>query len=126
MTSSPQPILPSEQIKSPPAHAHPPHNLQYSIDAPPDGDDQSSSLSEIGDRAGNDDPDSTRISHVDGSDANDTEAETERLEDSPQNERKRRNVVLTASNQALGNGASPLLDYRPTVKDANTGLSYSA
>ena len=53
-------------------------------------DDRSSSLSELGDRGG--------IEHSSraASEANDTEAETERLEDSPQKQRKQRNVVLSS------------------------------
>ena len=55
-------------------------------------DDRSSSLSELGDRAGIDH--SSRA----GSEANDTEAETERLEDSPQKQRRQRDVILTSTN----------------------------
>lgn len=59
-------------------------------------DDRSSSLSELGDRAG--------LEHYSRavSEANDTEAETERLEDSPQKQRRQRNVVLTAINGIYG------------------------
>ena len=59
-------------------------------------DDRSSSLSELGDRAG--------IEHSSraASEANDTEAETERLEDSPQKQRKQRNVVLSSTNGTHG------------------------
>ena len=59
-------------------------------------DDRSSSLSELGDRAG--------ITHSSraGSEANDTEAETERLEDSPQKQRRQQDVVLTSTNGAYG------------------------
>ena len=56
------------------------------------GDDRSSSLSELGDPAGIE-----RSSRA-GSEANDTEAETERLEDSPQKQRSQRDVVLTSTN----------------------------
>ena len=59
-------------------------------------DDRSSSLSELGDRAGID------HSSPAGSEANDTEAETERLEDSPQKQRKQRDVVLTSTNGTYG------------------------
>ena len=58
-------------------------------------DDRSSSLSELGDRAGIEQSSSAP------SEANDTEAETERLEDSPQKQRQR-DVVLTSSNGAYG------------------------
>lgn len=59
-------------------------------------DDRSSSLSELGDRAG--------IEHSSraGSEANDTEAETERLEDSPRKQRRHRDVVLTSTNGTYG------------------------
>lgn len=57
-------------------------------------DDRSSSLSELGDRAG-----VTHSSRA-GSEANDTEAETERLEDSPQKQRRHQDVVLTSTNGA--------------------------
>lgn len=59
-------------------------------------DDRSSSLSELGDRAG--------IEHSSraGSEANDTEAETERLEDSPQKQRRQRDVLLTSTNGTYG------------------------
>ena len=56
------------------------------------GDDRSSSLSELGDPAGIE-----RSSHA-GSEANDTEAETERLEDSPHKQRRQRDVFLTSTN----------------------------
>ena len=59
-------------------------------------DDRSSSLSELGDRVG--------IEHSSraGSEANDTEAETERLENSPQKQRRQRNVLMTSTNDTYG------------------------
>lgn len=57
-------------------------------------EDRSSSLSELGDRADQEQPDRNTLEE---SDANDTEAETERLEDSPQRQGKHQNIVLTAS-----------------------------
>ena len=59
-------------------------------------DDRSSSLSELGDRAG--------IEHSSraGSEANETEAETERLEDSPHKQRRQRDVLLTSTNSTYG------------------------
>lgn len=57
-------------------------------------DDRSSSLSELGDRAG-----MVHSPHT-GSEANDTEAETERLEDSPQKQRRHQDVLLTSTNGA--------------------------
>ena len=61
-------------------------------------DDRSSSLSELGERAGHDDADNDV---GDGSDANDTEAETERLEDTPQKIRQQQNVVLAPANSVI-------------------------
>ena len=63
-------------------------------------DDRSSSLSELGDRAGIDH--SSRAASRAASEANDTEAETERLEDSPQKQRRQRDVVLTSTNGTYG------------------------
>lgn len=80
------------------------NGIQYTREPTAEGDDRSSSLSEIGDRTGNEDIGSTRLAPLDGSEANDTEAETERLEDSPQRTRKH---TLTSSNRILSNGASP-------------------
>jgi hypothetical protein len=60
-----------------------------------DADDGSSSLSELGERVGHDGPD---IASPDDSEANDTEAETERLEDSPHKQRRYQDVVLTSTN----------------------------
>ena len=59
-------------------------------------DDKSSSLSELGERERHDDPEEP---FDDNSEANDTEAETERLEESPQKVRKHQNVVLTPKNR---------------------------
>lgn len=63
--------------------------------------DGSSSLSEIEDRAGTEHP-----SHG-CSDANDTEAETERLEDSPQKQRTHQNLLLTATTSIHDHHQSP-------------------
>ena len=59
-------------------------------------DDRSSTLSELGDRAG------MEHSSRAASEPNDTEAETERLEDSPQKQRRQRDVVLTSTNGTYG------------------------
>ena len=59
-------------------------------------DDGSSSLSELGERAGIE-----NFSRA-GTEANDTEAETERLEDSPQKQRRQRDMVLTSTNGTYG------------------------
>ena len=63
-----------------------------------DGDDRSSSLSDIEDRTANNELGHTSHTIRGGSDTNDTEAETERLEDSPQKVRRHTNVVLSSSN----------------------------
>lgn len=60
-----------------------------------EADDRSSSLSEIGQRAEHDEAENA---FTDGFDVNDTEAETERLEDSPQKPRKHQDVVMTHTN----------------------------
>ena len=64
-----------------------------------DVDDRSSSLSELGERAGHEEVEN--VSHGD-SEANDTEAETERLEESPQKQRELNNVVLAPANGMYG------------------------
>lgn len=58
-------------------------------------DDRSSSLSEIGDRPGNEDMDHAQ--HLKDFDENDTEAETERLEDTPRKMPLYQNVVMTTN-----------------------------
>ena len=57
-----------------------------------DVDDRSSSLSDIGEIGATEHDDITTL--VNCSDGGDTEAETERLEESPQKERSHQNVVL--------------------------------
>ena len=68
-----------------------------------DVDDRSSSLSELGERAGHEEVEN--MSHGD-SEANDTEAETERLEESPQKLRELNNVVLASANGMYGDRES--------------------
>ncbi len=70
-----------------------------------EGDDRSSSLSDIEDRTAN--TNLARNSHTirGGSEANDTEAETERLEDSPQKVQKHTNVVLSSANDVYQESA---------------------
>ena len=58
------------------------------------GEGSSSDLSEPDDRTGNEDGSNAQDPEEDGSDVFDTEAETERLEETP---RKQRNVLLTPS-----------------------------
>ncbi|KAL8943543.1 MAG: hypothetical protein Q9216_001001 [Gyalolechia sp. 2 TL-2023] len=59
---------------------------------------RSSSLSDIEDRADEDAARSEQDHPASGSDQNDTEAETERLENSPRMSRKTQNLVLTSTN----------------------------
>lgn len=80
-------------------------------------DDRSSSLSELGDRAG--------IEHSSrtGSEANDTEAETERLEDSPQKQRRHRDMVLSSTNSAHGEDRNQSVARVLSEKLASPGQS---
>ena len=99
MSATPQlPIhdIPSQKFSSPvPILA----NGVESVDMPiNEGDDRSSSLSDIEDRTANTELGRTSRTIRDGSEANDTEAETERLEDSPQKVRKHTNVVVSSLN----------------------------
>lgn len=68
-------------------------------------DDRSSSLSEIGERA---DHDEAGNAFYDAFDANDTEAETERLEDSPQKLRDHKDIVLDSTNALYEVHSGPL------------------
>ena len=83
-------------------------------------DDRSSSLSELGDRAG--------LEHYSraGSEANDTEAETERLESSPQKQRRQRNVVLTSTNGTYGDQENQSVARSLPKKGASPGQSATA
>ena len=63
-----------------------------------EGDDRSSSLSEIEDRAEHHGSKADLPPSSSTFDVNDTEAETERLEDSPQKAHRNQNLVLTAAN----------------------------
>ena len=83
-------------------------------------DDRSSSLSELGDRAG--------LEHYSraGSEANDTEAETERLERSPQKQRSQRNVVLTSTNGIYGDQKSQSVARILPENPASPGQSATA
>lgn len=75
------------------------------------GQNRSSSLSEIEDRADEDIARSERNVPTIDSDSNDTEAETERLEDSPQKLRRNQNLVLTAANSVYDVSQSPSTQY---------------
>ena len=85
-----------------------------------EADDRSSSLSEIEERG--------MIERLDiapsinGSDGGDTEAETERLEDSPHKIRSQQNVVLTASAAVHGNGEIQPNDRPETPNVQNEGM----
>lgn len=82
-------------------------------------DDRSSSLSELGDRAG--------IEHSSraGSEANDTEAETERLEESPRKHRRHQDVVLTSANGTYGDHQNQPAAHHLPERVASPG-QYSA
>ena len=68
---------------------------------------RSSSLSDIEDRAEDFTAQSEQDFRTIASDPNDTEAETERLEDSPQKMRKTQNLLLTATNSTYGVEQNP-------------------
>ena len=82
-----------------------------------EGDDRSSSLSEIEDRLGNEELGFGQSKPTEESDVNDTEAETERLENSPQKLRKHQSVVLTASNDIYNDSTSVLTDGIPVIEN---------
>ena len=72
-----------------------------------DHDGRSSSLSDIGDHDVNEEVETIPAANGGDVEANDTEAETERLEDTPLKRRKHQNVVLTSENRFYSSGASP-------------------
>ncbi|KAL9128806.1 MAG: hypothetical protein Q9217_002587 [Psora testacea] len=81
---------------------------------------RSSSLSDIGDHAVNEGLE--RVVHAnDDIEANDTEAETERLENTPLKRRKHQNVVLTAQNRVHSSGTSPLRATLHSMDYSGTG-----
>ena len=124
MTSSP--LLPPTETNStlfPSPSTGLVDGIQYARDSTAEGDDRSSSLSEIGDRVGNDDIGSTRVGVAGGSEANDTEAETERLEDSPQKNPKHKDLVVVSSPHAMSNGISSLTVHDLPPNDINAGES---
>lgn len=75
------------------------------LQASSDHDDRSSSLSDLEDRPGTEGTGTLNNKSSPVSEEEDTEAETERLETSPQKARKQRNVVLSATRE-LSNGSS--------------------
>lgn len=79
----------------PVSHIMAPVDEQLNASIIVDADDRSSSLSEIEDRGVTERIGIAPSANV--SDGGDTEAETERLEESPQKTRSQQNVVLTAS-----------------------------
>ena len=87
-------------------------------------DNRSSSLSEIGDRADQEQPyDFARQE----SEANDTEAETERLDDSPLKQHKHQNIVLTSSHALHTDDQDILGDYDADVPNSKpTTTKYKA
>ena len=81
-----------------------------------DEDDRSSSLSDLGDGGANEELDDAHRGPINDSDGNDTEAETERLEDSPQKLRKHKGVVLSLSANADDIASSPPAIQGPIVE----------
>ena len=73
------------------------------------GQDRSSSLSDIGDHGDENIADLEQALSVVESDPNDTEAETERLEDSPKKSRKNQNLVLADAHSVYDVSADPPL-----------------
>ena len=84
---------------------------------------RSSSLSEIGERAGHD---GAENASVNGLDAIDTEAETERLEDSPQKRRTQQNVLLTSTETTYQPHESPLETSALPIPQALGGKCFTA
>ena len=83
-----------------------------------DGDDGSSSLSEIEDRPGNEEPGRLQLKHMATSEGEDTEAETERLEESPQKVREHGNVLLSSPSRVQMGGSTVRKDKRFLDEDA--------
>lgn len=84
-----------------------------------DGDARSSSLSDIEETGANE-----RLNLVSmevASDSGDTEAETERLEDSPQKNRIHQNVVLSAAPPGQQNGNGAINQTVLSTTEANPG-----
>lgn len=106
----------SQQIPSPPPMVA---NGVGSGEVPPnEGDDRSSSLSDIEDRTANTELALASHNIRGGSEANDTEAETERLEDSPQKVRKHTNVVLSSSSDVYHEGANAVERHVVSANDS--------
>lgn len=90
-----------------------------------DEDDRSSSLSDLGDGGANEELDDAHRRPVNDSDGNDTEAETERLEDSPQKIREHKGVVLSLSANTEDIASSPPAIQGPTSGNEVIHQSYS-
>ena len=90
-----------------------------------DEDNRSSSLSDLGDGGANDELDDEHRGPNNDSDGNDTEAETERLEDSPQKYREHTGVVLSLSACADEIGSSPPATQGPTTGNEVVDQLYS-
>ncbi len=82
-----------------------------------EGDDRSSSLSDIEDRTANTELALASHNLGGGSEANDTEAETERLEDSPQKVQRHTNVVLSLSNDVYHESANVVQRHLISAND---------
>ncbi|KAL8842706.1 MAG: hypothetical protein Q9170_000362 [Blastenia crenularia] len=82
---------------------------------------RSSSLSDIDDRADEDAAQIRQNISAADSDQNDTEAETERLEDSPQKLRKTQTLVLTAADSLYNVSQSAPIQYQPVVAQVRRG-----
>ncbi|KAA6409729.1 MAG: transcriptional regulatory DEP1 [Lasallia pustulata] len=90
-----------------------------------DEDNRSSSLSDLGDGGANDELDDEHQGPINDSDGNDTEAETERLEDSPQKFREHTGVVLSLSACADEIGSSPPATLEPINENEVIDQLYS-
>ena len=94
--------------------------IEESDKAQAEADDRSSSLSDLGDRTGVE-----HSSHAGSEEVNDTEAETERLEDSPQKERRHQDVVLTSVSGIYDDQQNPATARALPETSSNLGLSPS-
>lgn len=89
--------------------------IEESDKAQAEADDRSSSLSDLGDRTVVE-----HSSHAGSEEANDTEAETERLEDSPQKQRRHQDVVLTSVSGIYDDQQKPATAR--TIPEASSNL----
>lgn len=80
-----------------------------------DHDRRSSSLSDLGDHIENEAMDASGREKSEDVEADDTEAETERLEDSPYKERKHQNVLLATANSINPAHTSPSMLPIPSM-----------